>query len=78
MLNMSTKDLLGMTSFINEYITIHRFSTKFKIKSCFLMNTNRDQESLEAKFVLFVYFKSPLPASFSCFFRPFPFGSGQL
>ena len=29
-------------SFILEYINIHRFSTKFKIKSCFLMNVNRD------------------------------------
>ena len=30
------------TSFIPEYVTIHRFSTKFKIRSCFLLNTNRD------------------------------------
>ncbi len=29
-------------SFILEYIIIHRFSTKFKIESCFLMNINRD------------------------------------
>ena len=33
-----------------EYITIHRFSTKFKIRSCFLMNRNRDYVSLETKF----------------------------
>ena len=36
-LNLSRK-----TSFIPEYITIHRFSTKFKIRSCFLININRD------------------------------------
>ena len=40
--NMSAKGLSGKTSFIPEYITIHRFSTKFKIRSCFLMNINRD------------------------------------
>ena len=34
--------LIGKDSFIPEYITIHRFSTKFKIRSCFLMNINRD------------------------------------
>ncbi len=28
---MSAKGLSGKTSFIPEYITIHRFSTKFKI-----------------------------------------------
>ena len=50
MSNMSAKGLSRMTSFINEYITIHRFSTYFNIKSCFLMNINRDQESLETKF----------------------------
>ncbi len=36
--------------FIPGYITIHRFSTKFKIRSCFLMNINRDYVSLETKF----------------------------
>ncbi len=40
--NMSAKGLSGMTSFIPEYITIHKFSTKFKIRSCFFMNINRD------------------------------------
>ena len=40
--NMSAKSLSGKTSFIPEYITVHRFSTKFKIRSCFLMNINRD------------------------------------
>ena len=25
-----------------EYIAIHKFSTKFEIKSCFLMNINHD------------------------------------
>ncbi len=43
---MSAKGLSEKTSFIPEYITIHRFSTKFKIRSCFLMNINR----LETKF----------------------------
>ncbi len=38
--NMSTKGLSGMTSLIPEHITIHRFSTKIKIKPCSLMNTN--------------------------------------
>ena len=47
---MSAKGFLGKTSFIPEYITIHRFSTKFKIRSCFLMNINRDYISLETKF----------------------------
>ena len=37
-------------SFIPEYIIIHRFSTKFKIRSCFLMNINRNYVSLETKF----------------------------
>jgi hypothetical protein len=36
-----SKGLLGMTSFIPEYITIHRFSTKYQIKSCLLMNKSR-------------------------------------
>ncbi len=48
--NMSAKGLSEKTSFIPEYITIHRFSTKFKIKSCFLMNVNRDYVSLETSF----------------------------
>ena len=47
---MSAKGLSANTSFIPEYITIHRFSTKFKIRSCFLMNINRDYVSLETKF----------------------------
>ncbi len=47
---MSTKGLSGKTSFIPEYITIHRFSTKFKIRSCFLMNINHDYVSLETEF----------------------------
>ena len=34
--------LIGKDCFIPEYITIHRFSTKFKIRACFLMNINRD------------------------------------
>ena len=48
--NMSAKGLSGKTNFISEYITIHRFSTKLKIRSCFLMNINRDYVSLETKF----------------------------
>ncbi len=47
---MSAIGLSGKTSFIPEYITIHRFSTKFKIRSCFFMNINRDYVSLETKF----------------------------
>ncbi len=47
---MSAKGLSGKTSFIPEYITIHRFSTKFKIRSCFFMNINRNYVSLETKF----------------------------
>ena len=35
-LNMSAKGLSGKTSFIPEYITIHRFSTKFKLDLAFL------------------------------------------
>ncbi len=42
--------LSGKTSFIPEYITIHRFSTKFKNRSCFFTNINRDYVSLETKF----------------------------
>ena len=45
--NMSAKGLSGKTSLISEYINIYRFSTKFKIRSCFLMNINRDYVSLE-------------------------------
>ncbi len=47
---MSVKGLSGKTSFIPEYITIHRFSTKFKIRSCFVMNINRNYVSPETKF----------------------------
>ena len=39
--NMSAKGLSGKTSFIPEYIAIHRFSTKFKIRPCFLMSKSR-------------------------------------
>ncbi len=48
--NMNAKGLSGKTSFIPEYNIIHRFSTKFKIRSCFLMNINRDHVSLETKY----------------------------
>ena len=47
---MSANVLSGKTSFIPEYITIHRFSIKFKIRSCFLMKINCDYVSLETKF----------------------------
>ncbi len=50
MSNMSAKGLSGKISFILEYITIHRFSTKFKSRSCFLMNLKRDYVSLETTF----------------------------
>ncbi len=47
---MSAKGLSGKTNFIPEYITIYRFPTKFKIRSCFLMSINSDYVSLETKF----------------------------
>ncbi len=47
---MNAKSLSGMTSFIPQYIAIHRFSTKYKIISCFHIDINRDYESLEIKF----------------------------
>ena len=48
---MSAKGSSGKTSFIPEYITVRRFSTKFKMRSCFLMNINRDYTYiLETKF----------------------------
>ncbi len=47
---MNAKGLSGKTSFIPEYITVHRFSTKLKIISCFLMKINHDYVSLETKF----------------------------
>ncbi len=50
---MNAKGLLGKTSFIPEYIIIHRFSTKLKIRSCFLMNINRDYVFLETTAILF-------------------------
>ena len=37
-------------SFILKFITIYKYSTKFKIWSCLLMNINRDYVSLEIKF----------------------------
>ena len=42
---MSAKGLSGMTSFVPKYITIHRFSAKFEIKSCFLMKINGDYKN---------------------------------
>ncbi len=47
---MSAKGLSGKTSIIPEYTTIYKCSTKFKIRSCFLMNINRDYVSLKIKF----------------------------
>ncbi len=61
---MSTKGLLGKTSFSPEYITIHRFSTKFKIRSCFLMNINRGYVSLETKFCSVCVFLIVTPSKF--------------
>ena len=63
---MSAKGLSGKTSFIPEYLTIHKF----------LMNVNRDYVSLDLNFVLFVYFYSSLPASFSRSYSTFPLCSG--
>ena len=59
---MSAKGLSGKTSFIPEYITIHRFSTKFKIRYCFLMNINRDCVSLETKFCSVCVFLIVIPS----------------
>ena len=47
---MSTNGLSGMASFIPEYINIHRFSTKFKIRCCFLVHVSGNKVSLETKF----------------------------
>ncbi len=73
---MSAKGLSGKTSFIPEYITIHRFSTKFKIRSCFLMNINRDYVSLETKFCLCI-FNRHFQQAFRGGIRLFRFARGQ-
>ena len=59
-----------------EYITIHRFSTKFEIKSCFLMNINHDQEPLETKFCSICEFLIVTPTIFSHSYSTFSFGFG--
>ncbi len=59
---MSAKGLSGNTSFIPEYITIHRCSTKFKITSCVLMNINRDYVSPETKFCSVCVFSIVTPS----------------
>ncbi len=80
---MSVKGLSGMTSFIPEYITIYRFSTKYKIKSCFFMNINRLGSiflgiPIETKFrSVCVTFNRHSQQAFRAHIRPFPFASGQ-
>ncbi len=74
---MSAKGLSGKTSFIPEYITIHRFSTKFKIRPCFLMNINRDYVSLETKFCSFCVFLIVTSSKlFALVYSTFPLCSG--
>ncbi len=54
---MSAKGLSGKTSFIPEYVTIHRFSTKFKIRSCFFYEyKSRLHNPIILNFVPLVYF----------------------
>ncbi len=74
--NMSAKGLSGKTSFIPEYITVHRFSTKFKIKSWFLMNINRDYVSLETKFCSVCVFLIVTPSKLFALVFDFPLCSG--
>ena len=62
---MSAKGLSGKTSFIPEYITIHRFSTKFKIGSCFLMSINCDYVSVKTKFCYVCVFLIVTPSKLS-------------
>ena len=75
---MTAKGLSGnrKTSFISKYITIHRFSTKFKIRSCFLMNINREYVSLETKFCL-CFFNRLSQQAFRARIRLFHFARGQ-
>ncbi len=47
---MSSKGLSGKISFIPEYLTIHGFPTKLTIRSCFLLNVNRNYVFLGFKF----------------------------
>ena len=69
---MSAKCLSGKTSFIPECNTIHRFSTKFKIRSCFLMNINRDYVSLETKFCSVCVFLIVIPSKLFALVLDFP------
>ncbi len=59
---MSAKGLSGKISFVPEYITIHSFSTKFKIRSSFFMNINRDYVFLETKFCSVCVFSIATPS----------------
>ncbi len=74
---MSAKGLSGKTNFIPEYITIHRFFTKFKIRSCFLMNINRDYVSLETKFCIVCIFNPHSQQAFRTRIRLFRSARGQ-
>ena len=73
---MNARGLTGKTSFISEYITIHRFPTKFKIRSCFLMNINRDYVSLETKYCYVCVFLIVTPSKlFALVFFPLCVGT---
>ena len=74
---MSAKGLSGKSSFIPKYITIHRFSTKFKIRSCFLMNMNRDYVFLETKFCSVCVFNRHSQQDFRARIRLLRFARGQ-
>ncbi len=75
---MSVKGLSGKTSFIPECITIHGFSTKFKIRSFFPMNINRDYVSLETKLCsVCAYFDRHSQQGFRARIRLFRFAWGQ-
>ena len=68
---MSTNGLSGMASFIPEYINIHRFSTKFKIRCCFLVHVSGNKVSLETKF------RSVCVFLIATHIRPFRFALGK-
>ena len=74
---MSAKGLSGKISFVPEYITFHRFSTKFKIRSSFFMNIYRDYGSLETKLCSVCVFLIVTPSkAFRARIRLFPFARG--
>ncbi len=69
--------LIGKTSFIPEYIIIHRFSIKFNNGRC-LINISRDYLSLETKFCSVCVFLIVTPMrAFCARIRLFRFARGQ-